>query len=54
MKTNGTKPNLLWFAIDELDYLLKTNTRENINKMFEDAKPKFGGFANIKIYYGTT
>lgn len=53
MKTKGTKPISFNFAVDELDYLLKTRTKEELNKMFEDVKPKFSRFENIKVYYGT-
>ena len=26
---------------------------EELNKVFEDSKPKFSGFKDIKIYHGT-
>lgn len=36
MKTNGTKPISLNFAVDELDYLLKTRSKEELVSEYEE------------------
>lgn len=54
MKNRGDKPYRLNFAEDALDFLLKTHSKGQILKLFEEVKPKFDSrFANINIYYGT-